>query len=816
MKKKIEVPRLFKLLCLFLFFSLSISAQSIVKGRISDENGLALSNVTISIRGTSIGTQSNEQGLYSLKVPSDSGFVLQFSSLERQAKTHRLKLRKGESKTLDEQLQKSTIDLNAVIIEDRSDRNSGITRIDPKSIENLPNASGNFEGILKTLPGVSSNNEMSSQYSVRGGNYDENLVYVNDIEIYRPQLIRSGQQEGLSFINPDLVSGIRFSSGGFEARYGDKLSSALDITYKKPKKAALNASTGLLANSLSFEGSSKAHRFRYLFGARQKTNRSLLRGQDTKGEYTPFFADVQSYFSFDLTDKWELSLLSSYNYNRFNLVPQDRQTNFGTFGQALQLNVDFEGQEIDRFSTLMSGLTANYRPNNHFQSKFIVSAFDIDESELFDVEGAYIFSEVESDFGKANFGKIKAYRGIGSYFNHARNYLHSTIYNAEHKGIYSSKKQTLYWGAKIQYENTRDQLKEWTLIDSGGYSVPDADGKLLLNSLIRSNNQIESQRYSAYLQDEISLSDSGHVFLTLGSRINYWDFNKEVIVSPRASLSIIPRHWKKDVLFRLASGVYNQPPFFREMRDLNGKINTHIKAQKSIHLVAAADYNFRMLGNRPFKFTTELYYKHLYDLIPYEVDNVRIRYYANNNASGYATGIDFRLNGEFVDGLESWFSLSLLKTMEDIKGDSYYTADSVKVSPGYIPRPTDQRVNFSIFFQDKLLKSPTNKVHLALQYGSGLPTGPPDFNRYKDTLRIPSYRRVDIGFSKDFITAERRAKTGILKNCKSLALYIEVLNLLQVKNTISFLWIRDVDNVQYAIPNYLTARQFNLRLVARF
>ncbi len=807
---------------LSLFISTSAFAQNaVLKGIVTDDTGKPITDIAVSIKGTSIGIQTDIAGEFLLRVPSDSAFVLVFNSLSYQSKSIRLKLKAGEVKLIKETLKKSTIDIGTVIIEDKATRGEGITRIDPKISSTLPNASGSFEAILKTLPGVSSNNELSSQYSVRGGNYDENLVYVNDIEIYRPQLVRSGQQEGLSFINSEMVSGIRFSSGGFDAKYGDKLSSVLDITYKKPKRTAATVIAGLQGNAFTLEGTTKNYRLNYLIGLRQKTNRSLLNTLDVKGDYTPFFVDAQSYISFAVSPSFELGLLSNFNSNKYTIVPQDRSTTFGTFGQVMRLDVFYEGQEIDRFESLMSGLIATYKPNNNLQLKLTTSAFDITESEAFDIEGSYLFSDVESDFGKANFGQIKAYRGIGSYMNHARNYLYSNIYNAEHKGIFSSKKHTLSWGTKWQTESTRDNLSEWNLIDSAGYSIPDASNQLLLKEVIKSKNSIASNRYSAYFQDNISLSDSGIAYLTLGIRSNYWDYNNELLISPRATFAFIPRNWKRDFLFRVSSGIYSQPPFFREFRDLTGKLNPNIKAQRSIHYVVASDYTFKALGNKTFKFTTELYYKQLSNLIPYEVDNVRIRYYANNNAKGYATGVDFRLNGEFVEGLESWFSLSLLQTKEDIIGDFYEVKDEndsviARVEPGFIPRPTDQRVNFSIFFQDKLLKNPSFKVHLTLTYGSGLPFGPPDFNRYKDTLRIPSYKRVDIGFSKEFISPDKRAKSGIFKVFKSLTAYAEVFNLLQVSNTISYLWIRDVNQAQYAIPNYLTGRQLNLRLVARF
>jgi hypothetical protein len=807
---------LFLILFPFLVFA---QQRSVIYGTVKDENGKPLALVSISIAGTSTGTKSNDQGEYELSVPSDSVVKINFVFVGYKTQTITTKLQQGEQRKIDQRFSKKSVDLNEVVIQSDEERRSSITKIDPKLLANLPSASGSFEAILKTLPGVTSNNELSSQYNVRGGNFDENLVYVNDVEIYRPFLIRSGQQEGLSFINSDMVSGVKFSAGGFDAKYGDKLSSVLDITYKKPRDFGGSVSAGLLGEAISLEGTSKSRRTTYLLGVRHKTNKYLLSSLDTKGEYQPSFVDVQTYITYDLSTAWEIGFLGNYSRNKYSLVPEDRETTFGTFNELLRLRIFFEGQEVDQYESGFGALTATYSPNNNLSLKFISSVYNTLEEEKFDIEGSYIFDEIEADFGKETFGQVKANRGIGGYLNHARNYLDATISNLEHKGTWSKRKNLLQWGVKYQNEIINDRISEWNLIDSAGHAQSGNEEVILLHDVVKAKISLNTNRYSSYIQNSFFLSDTNSITLTVGVRTSYWDYNEELNVSPRVTVSIKPE-WKRDVLFRASVGYYYQPPFYREIRDLSGKLNPDPKSQQSIHYVIASDYNFTAFGTRKFKFISEFYYKDLRNLIPYEVDNVRIRYYANNTSKGYAAGVDFKVNGEFVKDLESWFSLSFLTIQEDVNGDFYYLQDqegndSLRIEPGYIPRPTDQRVNFSIFFQDKLLKDPSVKVHLNSVFGSRLPFGPPDFNRYKDTLRMPPYWRVDIGFSKEFI-GPRSGGTSKIWKFKSLMLYAEVFNLFKRSNTVSYLWITDVQNQQYAVPNYLTSRQLNLRVVAKF
>lgn len=814
----LRLPILVILFSFFISFSFA-QKTAIVFGKITNESDKEFPQVSIAIEGTSTGTYTDNLGNFRLSVPAEKKIIIVVSSIGFESKKLIINLKNGEEKNISQKLVLKSFNIKEAVISEKESRNTGITRIDPKLVTSLPNASGSFESILKTLPGVSSNNELSSQYNVRGGNYDENLVYVNDFEIYRPLLVRSGQQEGLSFINSDMVSGVKFSGGGFESKYGDKLSSVLDITYKKPKTFGGTIAGGFQGLSMNLEGSSKNHKTTYLFGARQRSNQFLLNSLDTRGEYRPNFVDIQAYVTRMLNEKWEIAFLSNYSSNQYQLIPQDRETTFGQVGEVFRLRVDFKGEEKDKFSTLMGGLSTTYTTNK-LRLKFLTSVFKIDETETFDVEGRYIFQRVEADFGKANFGEVIADRGIGTFINHSRNYLTANVANVEHKGTWIAGKNLLSWGARFQVEQIDDRLNEWKLVDSAGFAVPDNDNQILLQEVYKSKNSLITNRTSTYLQNTYSFSENTISTLTGGIRATYWSFNNEFLLSPRATYAFKPKNWKRDVLFRISAGVYYQPAFYREFRSLTGVLNKNIKAQRSIHYVAAADYNITLF-NKSFKFISELYYKQLDNLIPYEIDNVRIRYYATNNAKGYAAGADFKLNGEFVDGLESWFTLSFLKTEEDLNDDFYFKKISEdvteRIEPGFIPRPTDQRVNFSIFFQDKLLKDPSYKAHLNLIYGGRLPLGPPDFQRYKDVLRVPAYRRVDMGFSKEFVgKRSQQTQTANIGKLKSIVLYAEIFNLLQIQNTISFLWIKDIDANTYAIPNFLTRRQINLRLTANF
>lgn len=838
------------ILILLCFTAGTVAAQgsATIYGKVKDSKKNPVELVTVSMMGQVQRTVTDKYGYYEFQVPSNKSVQVFFSFVGFNTDTLTVFLTTGEKKEFNITLSQSTTLLNPLnVFEDKNIINN-LTRIDPRTANVIPSGIGGIEAILKTLPGVTSNNELSSQYNVRGGNYDENLVYVNDIEVYRPFLVRSGQQEGLSFINSDLVSGIQFSAGGFDAKYGDKMSSVLDIQYKRPKEFAGSVSGSLLGYSAHVEGISKNTLFTYLIGVRQKSNQYLLRSLETKGDYKPSFTDVQTDINFMVNEKFNIDFLGNYARNSYKVVPQSRETDFGTLNDALRLMIFFEGQEVDRFDTYFGALSGNYQPKKNINLKFITSAYQTNESETFDVQGDYSLGQLEASLGEETFGSVAFNLGSGAFLNHARNYLNATVYNVEHKGAAISDKLVQYWGVRYQHEFINDQLSEWQMIDSAGYSLPyiwDSIGyvnpvvqpyhDLEMKDVVKTKNILSSNRYSGYYQQKwIFDKDSTAMSLTAGVRFNYWDLNNQLLISPRATLSYKP-NWKRNFVFRFSTGYYSQPPFYRELRDFNGNLNKGLKAQTSIHFVLSGQFDFKA-WNRPFRYVTEVYYKILKNLIPYEIDNVRIRYYANNNAHGYGAGIDMKVNGEFVKGIESWASLSVMRTAENIRDDYYYTFlnkkgetiipgytadqvkfDSIKHEPGYIPRPTDQRVNFALFFQDFLPKNPTYKMHLTLIFGSGLPFGPPGLFRYKDTLRMPPYRRVDIGFSKQLKSENSKLKAkNPFRYFKTIWLSLEVFNLLQVNNTISYIWITDVNNRQYAVPNYLTPRQLNLRLIAQF
>jgi hypothetical protein len=826
--------------CLILALPAAYAQQSRIFGTVKDSTGRKLPGTSIQVTGTTAGTATDENGAYSLPVPAGQNLVIVFSFTGLRPDTLMVRLKPGEKKELNSTLLGHVALLPEFVFEERPLKEINVTKVDPKLVDVLPTPNRNVEDLLKTLPGVNSSNELSSTYSVRGGNYDENLVYVNDIEVYRPYLIRSGQQEGLSFINSDMVDNIRFSAGGFDAKYGDKMSSVLDVSYRKPKKFAGTFSGSLLGASLELEGISPNKRFTYIAGLRQKSNQYLLNTFETKGEYKPSFTDIQFLGTWALSRKLDVELFTNYSRNRYNLVPQNRETNFGTVTDAKRFTVYFEGQEADRYETVTGALSLNYRFTDKVRLKYIGSVYRSQEQEEFDILGQYFLDQLESDFGKEGFGNVAFNLGVGSFLSHARNTFDATVASHELKGDVVGERSLLQWGLRIQHEDISDRIGEWNYLDSAGFSIPstraDSNPQIVLNDVVHNSIRLASNRYSGYVQHTWDLKDSLNLIVTTGIRFQYWDENRQTVVSPRVSLTYQPR-WKRIMSFRFAAGYYYQPPFYRELRDLQGNIHEDVQAQRSIHFVLGHDMQFLALG-REFKLTTEAYYKILDDLNPYKINNLSIRYMAQNNAHGYARGIDMRLFGEFVPGTESWASLGILETKEDLSNDFYYLylnsdgdtiipgytyndipVDSIRNTPGYIPRPADQRVSFSLFFQDYLPNSPTFKMNLSLHFSTGLPFGPPGNDRYKDILRMPTYRRVDIGFSKILIGDEVRNKPKgkLLRGITSAWLSLEIFNLLQVSNVSSYIWITDVSTARkYAVPNYLTGRQVNLRLTAKF
>jgi hypothetical protein len=812
------------------FAQILYAQKATIYGQIKDSAGTVLPDVNISIVGQKAQTNSDEKGKFSLMVEPNQPCSIVFTYVGRPAKVIFVEpIQAGNSFNLDVKMDYG-VNLKTVIIQDERDREkASMYTIDPKKIGSIPNISGSFEQILKTMPGVNSNNELSAQYNVRGGNFDENLVYVNDIEIYRPFLPRSGQQEGLSFIHSELVENVKFSAGGFEARYGDKLSSVLDIKYKDPKKFGAGFSAGLLGIQTHVEGANKSQKATYLLGARYWNNAYVLGTLDEKGSYQNSFSDIQSLITWHIKDNLTLSFLGSYAQNRYFFEPESRETVFGTVRTAYQLRIFFDGADLMEYRTTTGAASLVYKPNLNTQLKFIGSSFYSNENEFFTVEGAYRLSDIETDLGSDNFARARNLRGIGYFINNARNSIEANVKNIGHRGYHQMGNNQLQWGMFFQNERLSDRLHEWTYDDSAGFSRPPIqnNGNFELNRFLSTRLNIESNRLSGYLQSSVQFNKTYNAIFTYGLRANYWDFNNQTVFSPRVQLSFEPNRPfnrnltnnpdikpKKDWVIKAAYGWYYQPPFYRELRGFDGVLNRNLQAQRSIHYVVGGDVNFKAWG-RPFKFVSEAYYKQLDNLVPYEIDNVRLRYFANNNANGYASGIDFRINGEFVKGAESWASLSIMKTQERVNGET--DAGGNAVAAQFIPRLTDQRVTAAIFFQDYLRKNPNYKMTLNLVYGSGLPFGVPDQKRFNDVNRIPPYRRVDIGFSKVLIKEEETDRNNFFKRkIQSAWIALEVFNLLGVSNTISYIWVEDVEARRYAVPNYLTARRLNLRIQLKF
>lgn len=788
-------------LCLFLSISTLFAQEAVVRGLVQDSTASGIADVNVLVQGATQGTTTNTSGNFQLSLPSGT-YNLVFSHTEYQPQSRQITLAIGDTLDLTVEMKTQVRVLEEVEVSGQQDeslrREAGVMTIEPNAAKVTPSPFGDFTRVLATLPGVVSNNELSSTYSVRGGNFDENLVYVNDIPVYRPFLVSAGQQEGLSFINPDLVGAVTFSSGGWQAKYGDKLSSNLNVTYKTPNETRASATLSLLNGGLHLEGSSKNKKVRYLIGGRYKTAQYLLNTLETDGEYLPRFLDLQSYVSIDLDNdpednKTELGILGAIADNRYLVRPESRETTFGTLDEPFRLFVGYVGQEILDYRTYQLGVKLTHRLQDWWTTKLITSRVSTREREYFDLESGYRLCDIDIAPGSQNFNRCVTTLGIGSNYSHARNKLEAEIINLENRHAISlGKRNTLEFGLGYAHENIDDIVQQYAFSDSADYVT-------ILQS-ISNTLDLNSHRAFAYLQNTTELNEV-HTF-HYGLRLNYWTANQQWLVSPRMQYSFKPLGLR-DVVFRFAAGLYHQPPFYRELRDRQGELNTDVLAQSSVHFIAGADYRFTMFG-REFAFLSEFYYKHLYDVNPYDVDNVRIRYFADNNATAYATGADFRISGEFIPGAESWFSLGFLQTKENIEGDGL----------GYIRRPSDQLVNFGIFFQDHFPNDPSTRVYVSFLYGSGLPFGPPESVRYRNFLDGPDYKRLDIGFSKQLnFRKEKTEENGFFR---SLWLGLEMLNVLGADNTISFSWVDDVQGRQYAVPNRLSARFFNVKLIARY
>ncbi|MCX6184968.1 MAG: TonB-dependent receptor plug domain-containing protein [Flavobacterium sp.] len=817
----------YKSLLFLLFFccQLSFAQNARIKGVILSENGEAISEVNVTAADKS--TKSNGNGFYQLVVPANKKIQVIFTHVTLKKYTVSLELKPNEDYEFNPQLSDKAESLGEVTVTaGNRKRIQGITVIDPEVIRKIPGANAGIENIIKTLPGVNSNNELSTQYSVRGGNYDENLVYVNEVEIYRPFLIRSGQQEGLSFTNTDLVQNVDFSAGGFQAKYGDKLSSVLDITYRKPSRFGLATEMSYLGGSLAVDAVSKNKKWSGLAGIRYRDNSLLVNSQETSTNFRPTFADVQTNINFTPSAKWQFSFLGNVAQNKYNYQPLLRQTNFGTLSDPIALLIFYEGQEKDKYETYFGALKTTFNASDNFTLKLIGSAYHTLEQEYFDIDAAYALGEIDSNIGSETFGDVTYSRAIGSQLNHARNDLDALIVNAEVKGFHDIKKHQIEWGFKYTREDIRDRIIEWEVIDSAGFSLNPRDldipsnnqpytpyiGPLVPFNNVRAKNFININRFSGYAQWSLkSKLGSSEVSYNAGVRMHQWQVTgaptagiTQTVVSPRAQFAIKP-DWNRDMIFRVSGGYYYQPPFYRELRDSLGVVLPNVKAQKSIHFVISNDYSFKM-WNRPFKMVTEAYYKSLTDVNPYTLENVRIRYAASNTAVAFAQGLDVRLNGEFVPGTESWLSFGYLKTEENID------------NRGYISRPTDQRLKFGILFQDYMPNIPSLKVYLNIVYNTGLPGGSPSYaDPYQYQNRLRDYRRADVGFSYVFTEKNKDRREGHwLRKFTDLAVGFEIFNMFNNQNTITNTWVRDVyTKSQYAVPNYLTTRVFNLKLSVR-
>lgn len=795
--------------------------MTILKGTVKNKDKEAIEGVSIKYDKT--GTTTDKNGRYSLKVPFKEEITLVFShvSYKTVSKKYTAKSRNGGRLSLT--LISNTEQLDEIVIKDNKKNAEGLKKIDINIVKNVIGPNAGVENILMTLPGVSNNNELSTQYNVRGGNFDENLVYVNGIQVYRPFLIRSGQQEGLSFINPNMVQNINFSAGGFQAKYGDRLSSVLDITYRKPKEVATSVDLSLLGASATFEAPLIEDKLTSISSFRYRDNSLFVNSKQIETNFRPTFIDFQTFLSFDAADNLRFNFLGNFSLNNYNYQPLSRRTRFGTVANPLELVVFYSGQEVDKYLTLFGAFSTEYEVNDYLTLTGTVSRYNTQEEERFDIAAAYNLGEVDTDIGSENFGDVVFSQGIGSQLNHARNDLDALFTNAEIRGKYKKDRMQFEFGVKYQKEDIRDRIREWEIVDSLGFSIRPPgqvsnnqpyepfEGPITPFQNIRTENDVQINRISGFAQfNERLFWNENEIWYNIGVRAHNWSVSgnglnskNQTIISPRAQFAIKP-NWEKDMLFRASGGWYSQPPSYRELRDFNGNINVDLKAQKSIHLVLGMDYSFEMWG-RPFKLTAEAYYKDMTNVNSYTIDNVRIRYRANNNATAYANGIDLRLNGEFVPGSDSWISLGYLKTEEN------------QDNRGNISRPTDQRLKFGILFQDYVPNLPNLKAYLNLVYNTGVPGGSPAYaDSYQFQQRLRDYKRADIGVSYIFTDANKRYTSGWLSKFKELSAGLELFNMFDVQNSITNTWVRDVySKRQYGIPNFMTGRILNFKLAMK-
>jgi len=801
-----------------LFIFQSFSQESIITGLILNQDNVPIEGVNITI-DENIGTTSDKNGFYKLILTANKKHELIFTHISYEKIKIPIEVLDKEVFEFNPVLSEKFEQISEVIINSNSRlKINSVLNLSPEKLRNIKGIQPGIENILKTLPGVSINNEMSSQYSVRGGNFDENLIYVNGIEIYRPLLIRAGQQEGLSFINSEMTENVKFSSGGFEAKYGDKMSSVLDIKYRVPKNNDLKIKTNLLGASLVMDNVFSDSKITNLLGIRYRDNSLLVNSKETNSNFRPSFFDIQNFLNLNISPKLNIGSILNYSKNSYNFKPLNRQTNFGTLEEPIALVIFYQGEEKDNYASYFNSIFIDYELKPSTTLNLTSSFYNANEKEYYDILAQYNLAEVNTNIGSEELGEIEFSQGVGSQLNHARNDLNAQIFNIESKIKFIRNKNEFNFSLKYSDEKINDRIVEWEVIDSAGYFIDPPfilnlseqpyeanEGPIVPFQNIRSTTKTKINRIQLYSQwENETYTKKSKIFYNIGLRYHAWRINNtdfKSVFSPRFQISIIPNQ-NPDMIYRFKYGIYHQPPFYKELRGYDGLLNLNVEAQKSIHYVVSNEYNFDM-WNRPFKLTSEIYYKYLENVNPYTLENVRIRYSANNNANAYAYGLDFRINGEFVKDTESWFSFGYLKTEENIN------------NRGYIPRPTDQRLKFGVLFQDYIPKIPNLKMFINLIYNTGLPGGSPSYaDAYEYLNRLPDYKRADIGISYELSKSSKFINNlNLLKNFDKISIGLEIFNMFNMQNSITNTWVRDVySKRQYSIPNYLTPRIFNLNL----
>ncbi len=808
----------------------TLTAQkATVSGKVLNEEGLPLTGVSISLHEASSIQITDADGKFQISVPAQKAIALIFTHTGYAPRQKNFYLQTDEQEFVTIVLKSSSDTLESVLIRNEAFRQeSGLVVFNPKYSLHLPSPVSSIESLIKIF--VGSNNELSSQYTVRGGNYDENLVYVNDFEIYRPYLIRSGQQEGLSFINPEMARDVKFYNGGFSARYGDKMSSVLDITYKTPQQFGGSVYMSLLEQGVHLEGITKNKKFTYNIGARNRSNQNLLKSQETTGNYVPSSSDLQAYLTYQINKRQQLDLLTNLSGTRFFLRPAFSQLTSSVFTpymtSNLGLDIFFEGKEQDRYQTNMIGLSWKQQIHEALQLKWLVSFFENKEEESYDLQGRYLFGERTFDRNNAGFGNIEQPLGSGIFHQFARNFLTIQVNTIAHKGNYKKDNHVIDWGLQFDQQRINDRLLEWEYQDSAGYHLPYDPDQIGFSRAINTSAALRINRGSVYVTDNWAVGKEQNFIVQAGARLQYNDLNEEWLLSPRIGFSYHPIRQQKDIIWKMSAGIYQQPPFYREMRRPDGSINTALKAQKSWQITGGFDYQFSM-RNTPFRLSSELYYKSLWDVVSYDIDNVRIRYSGENDAKAYAAGVEMRLFGELVKDAESWISVGFMRTKENLHNDYYYdytlddqnnVIDSSLMEGGWFRRPTDRLFTLGMFVQDYLSTNKNIKVYMNLLYGSNLPFNIPNSIKYRNGLTIDPYMRIDIGFSALLLNNDRskRRSHHPFRNFENIWCTFEVFNLIDRANTISYLLIKDYNNSIFAMPNRLTPQLINLKLIARF